>query len=588
MKKYSYYYVWWIATFLIFLLFDVYFCFATNFFAFGFKAIYVFLITLATLFSLPAALSRRQGWQVALLILLSALLEANLLYCRTYSSHIPLESYMLVGNLKDFTGSVTDSLRWYDAAFPIVIAAAWLVCHYKIKTRHTPPRRIYFPALALLLGVSYSFFLAKGGFVKRMAELYSGVNMQSSMAPVFSVFSCMVYEGITMTGDLTAEERQAIDTWLMDNESLTAAYAETCAARDTSESPRNIVFVLCESLESWPIGLEIEGKEITPFLNSVLSDSATYYNPNVVTQVGDGRSIDAQLLMLAGQLPLRSSVYSTKYTGNEYYTVPKALKQRGVRSVLVSSDAPTTWNQRAVANAFGVDSLISIEDFNLDMAGARMPDKSLSDYQFFAQSVEKLRSGDVWPQGEPVFLSFVTHSGHNPFTIPEALDSLRLEGDYDKVLRDYMTVANYTDRSIKVLVDYLQTRPDWPNTSVVITGDHEGLASYRKCLACEYDYVSPQQLTPLIILNSPHGTGRDEKFIEQVDVYSALLDIAGEYGRYGWRGMGQSPFSPTHPGIAIGTNGNISGEPDSVAETVLDHMKDSRTIGDRIIRYRLF
>ena len=77
------------------------------------------------------------------------------------------------------------------------------------------------------------------------------------------------------------------------------------------------------------------------------------------------------------------------------------------------------------------------------------------------------------------YLQFVTYSGHNPFKLPEALQQIQLKGDYPERMRDYMIMANYTDKAIGIIVDYLKSRPDYENTLVVITGDHEGLAADR-------------------------------------------------------------------------------------------------------------
>ena len=67
----GYYTIWWVATLLTFLWFDISWCMFTSFRPFtDYMSIYVVLLAAATLFSMPAALSRR-GWiQAALLIIL--------------------------------------------------------------------------------------------------------------------------------------------------------------------------------------------------------------------------------------------------------------------------------------------------------------------------------------------------------------------------------------------------------------------------------------------------------------------------------------------------------------------------------------
>lgn len=43
-----------------------------------------------------------------------------------------------------------------------------------------------------------------------------------------------------------------------------------------------------------------------------------------------------------------------------------------------------------------------------------------------------------------------------------------------------MTTARYTDKAIGKFVEYLKTLPQYDETLIVITGDHEGLATYRE------------------------------------------------------------------------------------------------------------
>lgn len=110
--------------FLKFLLFDLLWCLDTTFSSFSYPIAYLSKSILALLLTLPLVL-RAPRWVEAVVALATDLfLVANLLYFRTYYTAIPLESYALAGNLRDFTASVTESLRWPDLLFPLSTAAA--------------------------------------------------------------------------------------------------------------------------------------------------------------------------------------------------------------------------------------------------------------------------------------------------------------------------------------------------------------------------------------------------------------------------------------------------------------------------------
>lgn len=91
--------------------------------------------------------------------------------------------------------------------------------------------------------------------------------------------------------------------------------AERRASREplTEEHRKNLIVVLAESLGSWPIGLEIDGTEATPFMNSLARDTSVIYFPRVLPQVKDGRSSDAQLMLNTGLLPLESGAAASLY-----------------------------------------------------------------------------------------------------------------------------------------------------------------------------------------------------------------------------------------------------------------------------------
>ena len=117
---------------------------------------------------------------------------------------------------------------------------------------------------------------------------------------------------------------------------------------------------------------------------------------------------------------------------------------------------------------------------------------------------------------------------------------------------------------------------------IVITGDHEGLASYRPEAASRHSFVSPRQVTPLIVVNAPVGAGRVTKTGGQADIYSTLLHLTGLSG-YGWQGTGMSLADPAHPGVAVGSRGDVCGD----SSALTPHRRDARIISDRIINYNL-
>lgn len=567
-----------VGIFLTFVAFDVIWCMDTTFASFSFFETYATKIIATLALAGVYALTRCRWAQIVVMALLDVLLVANLMYFRTYYSAIPASSYLEAGNLADFKASVTDSLRWADIVLPLItIATAVMAFRYKTTKRQplTAVLKWWAAPLAgfalLLTGVN----LCKGGFHKSLRSVRQSAYLCSADAPIFSVFGCIWYDITDAAEPITPEKQAEIERWL-------ASQPKHQPANSVTEKRSNLLIVFAESLESWVLEKKVDGKEITPCLNRLLKEKSTLYAPNVLTQVKSGRSIDAQLMICSGLLPLMSGTYSSLYYDNTFYTLQKAMRGlKHSRSYLLTIDKVSTWNQGAVARSFGTDTIISYHDFK--MTEAFGTHKRIGDASFFQQCREKIERGEVWKPGESVYMQFVTYSGHAPFKLPDHLRTITFPASIPEKAVDYMTTAHYTDKAIGDFVAYLKTLPQYKETIVVIVGDHEGLASYRQELvgnpACR-GLVSDKQLTPFIVLNSPVGM-RYDKFMGQIDIYPTLLNLM-QLDAYRWHGLGQSILDPRKQGVAVGSVMNVEG---TGSDKEVERLKEAHTVSDYMLRY---
>ena len=567
-----------VGIFLTFVAFDVIWCMDTTFASFSFFETYATKIIATLALAGVYALTRCRWAQIVVMALLDVLLVANLMYFRTYYSAIPASSYLEAGNLADFKASVTDSLRWADIVL-LLISIATAVMAFRYKTTKRQPLAAVLKWWAaplagfalLLTGVN----LCKGGFHKSLRSVRQSAYLCSADAPIFSVFGCIWYDITDAAEPITPEKQAEIEQWL-------ASQPKHQPADSVTEKRSNLLIVFAESLESWVLEKKVDGKEITPCLNRLLKEKSTLYAPNVLTQVKGGRSIDAQLMICSGLLPLMSGTYSSLYYDNTFYTLQKAMRGlKHSRSYLLTIDKVSTWNQGAVARSFGTDTIISYHDFK--MTEAFGTHKRIGDASFFQQCREKIERGEVWKPGESVYMQFVTYSGHAPFKLPEHLRTITFPASIPEKAADYMTTAHYTDKAIGDFVAYLKTLPQYKETIVVIVGDHEGLASYRQELvgnpACR-GLVSDKQLTPFIVLNSPVGM-RYDKFMGQIDIYPTLLNLM-QLDAYRWHGLGQSILDPRKQGVAVGSVMNVEG---TGSDKEVERLKEAHTVSDYMLRY---
>ena len=573
------------------ILFDIIWCLQTTFTSFSLPEVYVNSILVALILLLPLMLTGKKWTEYLLLFIVDGLLISNLMYSRTYNSAIPLESYLLAGNLSDFTASVIDSMRLIDILLPLSTIASILYIYNKVKKQQAGKASIaqtsqasyglrlkqYLCTLLVVFLVSAMQVMTRGGWQQAFTRLQNA-NYYTCAVPMYTIFGNLIHQGMQTQTPFTPQMKAEIEAWQKQQPSYTAL-------PDSIDKKKTLVVIFCESLESWVINKKVEGKEITPNLNAAIADSHTLYAPYVLTQVKGGRSIDGQLLVNTGLLPLMNGCYAMQCQNTTYPSLAKALKeQHQAKSYLMTVDKPVTWNQEIVAHNFGIDTLFCNDSWiNDEKVGSR---KKLGDVSFMKQIVKKLKSSNILSNGQSTFLQIVTYSGHNPFVLPDNLKRIHFKGSYPEKMCDYMTMANYTDHGLGILLRYLKSRPDYKDMMIVLIGDHEGLAADRKPIYASpaaKGIVSDKQFTPFIVVNAPVG-GIYNKVMGQVDQYPTILNLM-HLDSYTWKGMGQSILDPKKQPAAVGSDNMNVEKTGIVSNQEIKRLSEAHRISDLLIRY---
>lgn len=582
--------LWWVIGMIYFkfLYFDLVWALDSTFSGFQFPIGYVTKLAFSTLLAAPILLWCSRWYVVTINVLLDLWLVANLMYFRTYFTVIPAASYGLVSNLADFTGSVWESLRWLDLGFPVTtLVAAAAIWRKPIKAIIGRAWRKMLRAVALLffipLAIVGIFLAIKGGYKKAYEQLM--YDYSTCGAAVYTIPGAMSYEWIRGKVELTPENEKRIQDWL--EQRPANAYAGLQLNPDSV--PQNCIVLLLESFESWLLQRNIEGQELTPEMNKLLAEPTTFYAPNVLTQAKGARSIDAQLLLHTGLMPVNYGAYSYRFIHNTYPSIDKAWKYvhgDSARALSFTVDKRTVWNVAVVAQDFGYE-LHDKNDFRLDVKTG--PRHRLGDHSFFRQSLEKISDESLWRTDGNTFLQCVTYSGHSPFIIPDEFKKVHFSNAIPERVQHYMEVANYTDRAVGEFIRSLRANPKFRNTMIVIMGDHEGLGAargeYLKNKAIGHE-IADDWYTPFIVVNSP-VSGRYDKLMGQVDLYPTLLDLLG-LNAYPWHGMGQSIFDPSKQPFALHQIKGMRGDTSKLTPEQLKHARDAYDIGDLIITTNYF
>lgn len=463
---------------------------------------------------------------------------SNIFYARFFHHYISLSAIGQAGNLTDsfMLRNMMEGFNWMDCyyiLFFIIILWIFLTSTNNTKLFKPSSLLVRWPISILIIDIAFHFFfcLITPGlrsytyYIHRLNVRHLGL-LHSSAEPnwasfhrgtIRQIFIPFIYQKFSHT-ELTEEQRICINSEY--SNSLNRVSKSTEKVKD-----KNIIFIIVESYLSATSDLRVDGKEVTPFLNSLKHDSTVYYNGHLTPNITIGESSDGQFLYMTGILPLRSEVTVTKAKYSELPGLPKILKQEGIicEAQMIIPTLPSMWEQDSMCEKYGFDHLYSSADYS---NGAFW---YLSDQQIFKYALEKNLSA-LQP-----FLSVVlTMTMHQPYTEPK--DSLFIVKDSSMTekLRNYLSTCHYTDRYIKWYFDQLKKNGLYDNSIILIVADHHAHAS---SFDLKDDEISSD--IPLYIINGNvnYATGW-QGTCNQIDVYTTLLDILETNNS--WRGLGHT------------------------------------------------
>ncbi len=518
-------------------------------------------------------LRRRWRWLVWIpLTLLTVWCLMQVCYCRAYDDLMPWQSLTLTQNVNSTLAATTLSLlRWQDLLILVPYLLLVAVCLLGRRTREDGERlKPFLLSLAGCLLLSLAGYLVKGeNYEKRFLHNFSnrGYFAQNGMIP-YGAFS--LYQALFNNHKVTDEERAMVDRFL----------AEDCPNYTdnpySADGRCNLVLIIVESLHTWPIGMQVDGREVTPVMNSLVAGDSVIYAPHVLFQTSHGHSSDAHFIYNTGLLPLRDGVVAVHHGDGPYPTLAAALPGYDCREIICTPGV--NWNQNVTARTYGFDTLYTREHLAAALKRqGNIDDAALIDFV-----------GGLLPSlHQPFFLEMVTMTMHAPYSdgkLPlswiTASDTLNAEA------RGYLNCVHLTDSCIGVFINDLQRHGLAGNTVLAIVSDHTQLYRNRVMGISDYDAVPDDWGIPLIIAGCD-TTLRYDAVIGQVDVYPTLLDVMGA-NAYPWKGLGHSILRYPVAGAIQPRNMSVIGDSTALTPQQRKAWDISRLlIFDRVQRFSL-
>jgi phosphoglycerol transferase MdoB-like AlkP superfamily enzyme len=304
-------------------------------------------------------------------------------------------------------------------------------------------------------------------------------------------------------------------------------------------------------MQEFVINRKIAGKEITPNLNKLISDSL--YFDNLHYQIGAGNTSDAEFLSNTSLYPAKEGSVYYRFTQNTYDSLPRILKEQSYESYAMHAFTAGFWNRTEMYQTLGFDKFVNGDDYIPDDFEGWNGD-ALSDASFFRQSVEKFDSSN------PFYAFMITLSSHHPFNDFENHDfyTAEFEGTY---IGNYMKAAHYADKCIGEFVDDLEKRGILENTLLVLYGDHSAVPKHlagqmMDLLNMKYSELEWTKLQKVPLIIHYPGLKNGEKVSTtggQIDILPTIANLMGFEAPYA---IGKDLLN-TQKGYAVLRNGTV-------------------------------
>ncbi|MDP8922323.1 MAG: LTA synthase family protein, partial [Chloroflexota bacterium] len=284
-----------------------------------------------------------------------------------------------------------------------------------------------------------------------------------------------------------------------------------------SAGGRNVILISLESLQAFPIGLEVNGQPIAPRLAALARESLYFENFHDQTHLGT--TSDAEFMALNSLHPLPARALANKHLDNHFHALPAILGERGYATASTVASPGGIWQMDRLHPRYGFQRSYFEDSYTI---GEHFGEWA-SDREFFSQAVPILEA-----QPEPFMTFMLSSANHHPYPIPEhhrMLDLGELEGT---LLGDYLQSAHFLDRALGEFVDTLRERGLLDRSVLVLYGDHHGFLGDSPEVArllgfperSEFDHLRTRKRVPFLI-RLPHGEAAGVR-----DVTAGHLDIA--------------------------------------------------------------
>jgi phosphoglycerol transferase MdoB-like AlkP superfamily enzyme len=489
--------------------------------------------TLAILLLFVALLPlSRRSWRFTALLLLNLTLTtlgvADLVHVRFYADVLSASDLILAPALSGLLPSILKLLRPTDALYyvDVVIACAafpFYVSHCRCVPsldRATRARlSVALAVVGLVLAVPTAWMVGQNG-----RELFGYTSVRIEAASTLGILpyhlSDIVVHLTTTPRKIDEAERERVRRFLSrrDHEASVSPLAGIARGR-------NVIVISAESLQAFPIGLQINGQLVTPRLSAFAKESLHFVN--FYDQTHLGTTSDGEFMAMQSLHPLPAGVLVSHFHHHTFRGLPKILSEHGYATLSMCAASSDFWYMDQMHPRLGFQKSYFDESYKM----VEQINLWLSDREFFSQSMAKLTA-----QRGPFMAFLLSASNHHPYRLPHAYRTLKLGKIEGTLVGDYLHSVHYFDRAFGEFIDNLRDAGLLDKTLILLYGDHQGFLGDPPELAGllgfpesdQFRLVRTRKNVPLLI-RLPYGreAGVRSNTGGHLDIAPTLLSLLG-------------------------------------------------------------
>lgn len=493
------------------------------------------LLLAAPLWLLRALPRYLAGWVLNLVLTLVVL--ANALNMRFFGDVLPASSLRNAGQVGAIRSSVVDLLEPIDLVLFLDLLLALVLLPWYARRLARAPGSASNPSGrafrgTLVLGVLLFLVVPLPLILVDRGDILAKDHVRFGGARKIGLLNYHLFDGvrflkrevIARQGVGEEERRQAVATlagWAASEQQPSPAHG---AARG-----RNVIVVMLESFQAFPLGLRVGGQPVTPHLDALAGrsmDFRAFYD-----QTWDGRTADGEFTTLQSLHPLPTGAVATTFPRNRYRGLPAVLAEHGYHTLSAHAFYGAFWNRSTMHPSLGFQQSYFQDRFG---PGEKIG-MGLGDMEFLQGSARLLEE-----QSEPFMAFLVTLSTHHPYDLPARHRRLRVGDVEGTLLGEYLHAAHYVDAALGEFVGRLERSGLLERSVLVVFGDHRAElgppADLRRLLHGEA--ARPAGLDPrgwrdehrlplLVRLPGDSAAGVYDVTAGHLDIAPTVLDLVG-------------------------------------------------------------